>query len=424
MRYIEDLGEYRSRGIGAIGSRHTLADKPSTGRVIVFHNDLISTVQRPAVQLQSGVGVSHSVATVNGVPFAVPYMTIVSPHAAVNADYGHTKGFDVDNIIIVREQTAAASVSDQLQTIHVAFKGESRRGEHLLQRFVNDPRICTLFRQCQASVKQDFFCHVVEILGAELALVEGSGQASNQAGAGEGSLIFDRFRLAVQHILVRFRPFHLTVRQLISELDRHRGMFIHILINTRGVIWVIIVLVIQDHELHCLLWQSAAERVNIMRLPGGNNILVGKFLLYAVQYIFQARSAIRQGVAKGNHNLVAGSHFRADLDGFGSNRDNRAFQNFTTQGEIHGHTDRPLLVTGVKGQRQSGESVRNRELTGNDCCRGKTSICVTHDGRNEAVIHGARSRNNNCIPVQRPTVQFQCRIGHLVIVVVVNRVKL
>ena len=80
-------------------------------------------------------------------------MTVVSPYAAVNTDHIYAERLNVNDIVIVCEQTAAASVSDQLQTIHVGINGESRRGKHLLQALVNDPRICALFRKRQTSVQ-------------------------------------------------------------------------------------------------------------------------------------------------------------------------------------------------------------------------------------------------------------------------------
>ena len=100
---IEGLGEGRLRGISAICRSHRFADKPSTGGVGVFNNDLISTVQCPAVQFQRRIGVADLVTTVNGVPLAVPQVTVIRPYTAVNTNHSHAKGLDVNDIVIVCE---------------------------------------------------------------------------------------------------------------------------------------------------------------------------------------------------------------------------------------------------------------------------------------------------------------------------------
>ena len=77
----------------------------------------------------------------------------------------------MNDIVIVCKQTAAAGVSDQLQTIHVRVNGKRRRSEHLLQGRVDHPRVRTLRCQRQVCVQKHFLSHIVEILGTELALV-------------------------------------------------------------------------------------------------------------------------------------------------------------------------------------------------------------------------------------------------------------
>ena len=222
VRNIKGLGEGRLRGISAICRSHRFTDKPSTGGVGVFDNDLISTVQCPAVQFQRRIGVTDLIATVNSVPLAVPQMTVIRPYAAVNTNHSHAEGLNVNDIVIVCKQAAAAGVSDQLQTVHVRVNGECRRSEHLLQGRVNHPRVRTLRCQRQVCVQKHFLSHVVEVFGTELALVEGSGQTSNQTCPCKGGLIFGSFRFAVQHILVRFQPLDLARGKHITVSERNR----------------------------------------------------------------------------------------------------------------------------------------------------------------------------------------------------------
>ena len=222
MRNIKGLGEGRLRGISAICRSHRFTDKPSTGGVGVFDNDLISTVQCPAVQFQRRIGVTDLIATVNSVPLAVPQMTVICPYAAVNTNHSHAKGFDVNDIVIVCKQAATAGVSDQLQTVHVRVNGERRRSEHLLQGWVNHPWVRTLRCQRQVCVQKHFLSHVIEVFGTELTLVKGSGHTSNQTCTRKGSLIFGSFRFAVQHILVRFQPLDLTRGKHITVSERNR----------------------------------------------------------------------------------------------------------------------------------------------------------------------------------------------------------
>ena len=136
--------------------------------------------------------------------------------------------------------------------------GKSRRGEHLLQALVNLPRVRTLFRQGQISVQQDFLRHGKQVFRTEFAFVESLCQAPDQAGSVEGCLVVFGGRFTVQHILVRFNPFHGAVRQLIAELNFNGRVLIHISVDASRIIGVIIVFVVNDGELHRFGRQSAA----------------------------------------------------------------------------------------------------------------------------------------------------------------------
>ena len=331
-------------------------------------------------------------------------MPIVSPLTAVNTDHRDTERFNVDNIVIIGEKAAPASVSDQLQTIHVGVDRQSRRGEHLFQRLVNDPRICAIFGQREISVQQDFLSHIIEILGTELALIESTGQTANQTRSRESSLVVSSHRFSVQYILITLNPFHGAVRQLIAELDYYRGIFIDIGINAGRVIGVIIVFIIQDHKLHGFLRQSATQRVNIVSLSGGNNVAVQEGLFNAIQYPFQARSAIRKTATEGYGQLV-------DLGGSGINDhlgschgNGHAILHRTVQIEVNGHRQRPFLIASVKCQSHAGESARFGELTGQHSRRRKFSVLVTHKTRHKAVFHGTGRRDDDRIAVQCPPV--------------------
>ena len=112
MGHIKGSGKERSRCECPFRIGHGFTDIPSPVRVIIGDNHLIAAVQRPPVQFKYGVGVLAGIALVHRFPLAVPEMAVIGPLTAVNARHGHTEGFDMDDVVIVRKQAATGRMSD------------------------------------------------------------------------------------------------------------------------------------------------------------------------------------------------------------------------------------------------------------------------------------------------------------------------
>lgn len=112
MGHIKGSGKNRSRYECSFRICHGLADISSPVGVIIRNNHLIAAVQRPTVQLKYGISVLAGIAFIHRFPLAVPEMAVVGPLAAVNTRHGHTEGFDMDDVVIVRKQTATGRMSD------------------------------------------------------------------------------------------------------------------------------------------------------------------------------------------------------------------------------------------------------------------------------------------------------------------------
>ena len=182
--------------------------------------------------------------------------------------------------------------------------------------------------------------------------------------------------------------------------------------------------VVQKNELHGFLRQSAGERVYIVRLLDGNNVIISKFLLHTVENLLQPRSAVRKGVPHRQHDLVTRSDLCVDDQLCSLYGKGQTFQYRPIQVEINRHGVRPFLIAGVKSQRDTGEGMRIAESTGQHRRGGELALSITHVTRNKAVIHRPGRRNDNRISVQCPPVQLQRRIGLLIIISVVQRVEL
>lgn len=171
MGHIKGTGEAHP-GKFSVCAAHILTDEARVCRVGVLNDNLILTVQNPAVQLQGSVGASEVIALVHGVPLTEPHMTRVGPLSAVNTQHRNPEGLDVNDVVIICKQAAPSGMSDQLQAVHVGVDGQNCRGEHRFQALINDPRVLLLFRQGQTSVQQHLLSHIIEVLSAQLALVE------------------------------------------------------------------------------------------------------------------------------------------------------------------------------------------------------------------------------------------------------------
>ena len=104
-----------------------------------------------------------------------------------------------------------------------------------------------------------------------------------------------------------------------------------------------------------------------MLLLGGNNILVHKLLIQAVQNLFQPGPPIWQSHVEGDRHLVYLGRSRVYHNLYAGHRYYLGINQGIAQIKPCGDLQGPFLIPGIKSQRQTGEGVGSRELPGNNC---------------------------------------------------------